>query len=56
VGREMRDLWEGDHTCVQHARLVYDMLWRFDREGRLKREMRVQERPDGTRRRWYFWL
>ena len=53
---EMRDLWPGDHTCVQHARLVYDMLWQFDREGRLKREMRVQERTGGTRRRWYFQL
>lgn len=53
---EMRDLWEGDHTCVQHARLVYDMLYQFDREGRLKREMRLQERSNGTRHRWYFSL
>ena len=53
---DMRDLWPGNHTCVQHARLVYDLLWQFDQEGRLKREMRIQERPHGTRRRWYFWL
>lgn len=53
---DMRDLWPGDHTLVQHARLVYDLLWRFDQEGRLKREMRIQERPHGTRPRWYFWL
>ena len=56
VGRGMRDLWPGDHTFVQHARLVYDMLWQFDREGRLKREMRVQEAYESLRHRWYFWL
>ena len=52
----MRDLWPGDHTCVQHARLVYDLLWQFDREGRLRREERIQECPQGTRRRYYMWL
>lgn len=56
VGGEMRDLWPGDHTCIQHARLVYDMLWLFDQEGRLKREMRVQNHRHGQRHRWYFWL
>ena len=53
---EMRDLWPGDHTFVQHARLVYDMLWQFDSEGRLKREMRVQQANESVRHRWYFWL
>ena len=53
---DMRDLWPDDHTCVQHARLVYDLLWQFDREGRLRREERVQEHPQGTRRRYYMWL
>lgn len=53
---DMRDLWPGEHTLVQHARLVYDLLWQFDREGRLRREVRVQENHDGTRRRYYMWL
>ena len=53
---DMRDLWPGDHTLVQHARLGYDLLWQFDREGRLRREVRVQEREDGRRRRYYMWL
>lgn len=53
---DMRDLWEGDHTYVQHARLVYDLLWQFDREGRLRRETRVQETASGPRRRYYMWL
>lgn len=53
---KMRDLWQGDHTCVQHARLVYDLLWQFDREGRLRREVRLQERKDGSRHRFYMWL
>lgn len=52
----MRDLWPGDHTCVQHARLVYDLLYQFDAEGRLRRELRVQEQPSGTRHRYYMWL
>lgn len=56
VRDDMRDLWEGDHTCIQHARLVYDMLWQFDQEGRLKKEMRIQDHRDGPRHRWYFWL
>ena len=54
---QMRDLWEGDHTFVQHARLVYDMLWQFHKEGRLKMELRTQQIvPDGPRHRWYFRL
>ena len=54
---QMRDLWEGEHTFVQHARLVYDMLWQFHKEGRLKKELRTQQIvPDGPRHRWYFWL
>lgn len=56
VRDEMRDLWPGEHPCIQHARLVYDMLWQFEQEGRLKREMRIQEHRHGSRRRWYFWL
>ena len=52
----MRDLWEGDHTYVQHARLVYDMLWQFEQEGRLEREMRVRETKSGLRHRWHFSL
>jgi len=53
---DMRDLWPGDHTCVQHARLLYDLLWQFDQEGRLQREMRVQPRQGSRRHRWYFSL
>ena len=56
VGYKMQDLWPGNHTIIQHARLVYDMLWQFDQEGRLQREMRVQDLPSGPRRRWYFSL
>lgn len=52
----MRDLWPDNGTLVQHARLLYDILWQLDREGRLKKEIRVQERPDGIRHRYYFWL
>ena len=40
VGREMRDLFPGDHRLIQHARLVYDVLWRLKEEGKLKTERR----------------
>ena len=53
---EMRDLWPGEHTCVQHARLAYDLLWQFEKEGRLKREMRVKETKAGLKHRWFFSL
>ena len=52
----MRDLWPGNGTLVQHARLVYDLLWQFEQEGRLKKEVRIQERHGGIRHRYYFWL
>lgn len=51
-----RDLWPGNHTCVQHARLVYDLLWQFEKEGRLRRETRIQEQKNGARHRYYMWL
>lgn len=53
---DMRDLWPGDYTYVQQARLVYDLLWQFEKEGRLRREIRVQEVHCSTRRRYYMWL
>ena len=40
VGRDMRDLFPGDHRLIQHARLVYDVLWRLTEEGKLKTERR----------------
>lgn len=52
----MRDLWPDDGTVVQHARLVYDILWQLEQEGRLKKETRIQERSEGIRHRYYFWL
>ena len=35
VWYNMRDLYEGDHTLIQDARLVYDVLWRLKCEGKL---------------------
>ena len=40
VTRDMRDIFEGDHTLVQDARVVYDVLWRLTEEGKLKTERR----------------
>ena len=40
IAREMRDIFPGDHPLFQHARLVYDVLWKLTEEGRLKTERR----------------
>ena len=40
IAREMTDLFPGNHPLFQHARLVYDVLWRLTEEGRLKTERR----------------
>ena len=53
---DMRDIFDGNHTFLQHARLVYDVLWQLDKEGLLRRELRTQESRYGTRQRWYFWI
>jgi len=36
VWNDMRDLFPGNHTLIQDARLVYDVLWKLKEEGRLK--------------------
>lgn len=53
VWHNMRDLFEGDHTLIQDARLVYDILYRLDREGILKRELR---RVSPNRERIFMWI
>ena len=61
IGKNMRDLFPGDHSVLQHARLLYDLLFELDREGRLKKELREQTcKIEGgktmLRHRWYFGL
>ena len=58
TGLQMRDeWWDGNHTCIQNARLAYEILWQFEKEGRLQREMRLQDTSFGRpRHRWYFSL
>ena len=53
VGQNMRDIFEGDHYLVQDARLVYDVLYRLDKEGLLRRELR---RVSDRRQRWFMWI
>ena len=53
VGENMRDLFEGDHTLLQDARLVYDVLWKLDEEGLLKKELR---RVSSNRERYFMWI
>ena len=53
VGKNMRDIFEGNHFLVQDARLVYDVLYRLDKEGVLKRDLR---RVSDRRQRWFMWI
>lgn len=46
VWRNMRDLFPGDHTLIQDARLVYDVLWRLHEEGRLKSRVLLMSREN----------
>jgi len=57
VGRDMKDIWPAEHTYVQHAKLVYDILFQLDTEGRLKREVRPLHKKNGQSvNRVYMWL
>ncbi len=51
-----REFFNEKTVYVEHARMLYDILWQLEKEGRLKKEMRVQTITHGTRRRWYFSL
>ena len=53
VWHDMRDLFPGDHTLIQNARLVYDVIYRLHREGRLKSEVRARENGG---QRLFFWI
>ena len=56
VGREMRDIWEEEHTFAEHARIVYDVLWQLHREGRLKTRMGTVKKATGDRPRRFMWI
>ena len=54
--RKVQDVFEDKHSLSEHARLVYDILWLLQKEGRLRQELRTQQTPHYNRQRWYFWL
>lgn len=56
IHREMRDLWPGNHTYVQGARLAYEILYQLYEEGRLCSEIRPQKCKSGVRNRVFMWL
>ena len=39
----MRDIFVGEHTLVQDARVVYDVLWKLSEEGRLRTKIILME-------------
>lgn len=56
VGREMNDIWPEQNTFVQHAALVYDVLWQLHIEGRLKTTVLPKPTRYGPVNRIYMWL
>ncbi len=52
----MRDIFEGNHRLVQHARVVYDVLWRLKEEGKLRTERRLFEGNGIKKFRTYMWI
>lgn len=53
VWNGMRDLFEGNHTLIQDAMLVYESLFRLHTEGKLKRITRMMT---DVKRRYYMWI
>ena len=53
---DMPEIFPEHHGLYPHAQLVYDVLWQLEKEGRLCKELRTQERGTASRQRWYFWL
>ena len=54
--KNIKQVFEGNFCHAEHARLVYDVLWQLQKEGRLCQELRVQQTKHYSRNRWYFWL
>ena len=52
----MRDLWPEQHTLIQDARLVYDILWQLKQEGRLQTVIRPLKGAAGEKNRVYMWI
>ena len=56
VYNNMKDIWPKEHSLVQDARLVYDVLWQLRCEGRLKTTYRMMNSSGHTKERIYMWL
>jgi len=56
VGRDMKDIWPEQHTLVQDARLVYDVLYQLEQEGRLKSVVRPKPCSSGQVNRKFMWI
>ena len=53
VWNNLRYLFADDHTIIQDAMLVYEVLFRLHREGKLKKITRMM---NGVKRRYYMWI
>lgn len=56
IARDMRNLWPEEHTYIQNARLVYEIIIRLMQEGKLRSEVRPQQCSSGVRNRVFMWL
>lgn len=56
VFNDMKDIWPEQHTLVQDARLVYDVLYQLKKEGRLKSVIRPMQGNGHVKDRIYMWI
>jgi len=53
VWNNMRDLFDGNHTLIQDAMMVYEALFRLHSEGKLKM---ITKMATPVKRRYYMWI
>ncbi len=54
--KNIKGIWNTDHTYTQCVRLTYNILEQLDKEGRLKFTLRKNERNGVTRDLRYMWV
>lgn len=56
MAREALDIWPEQNTLTQGPRVVYDVIWQLQQEGRLKTTIKPLETVYGPVNRIYMWL
>lgn len=56
MAREALDIWPEQHILTQGPRVVYDVIWQLQQEGRLKTTIKPLDTRYGPVDRIYMWL